>query len=342
MSTDQLELLLATSLHENDSQTVDVQGARSVLTERIEQDQSSGRRRTVIGIAAAVFALVVTTSLLLTGAFRDERAVPVHPAPAKVELSPSGLPIGLLEGKVRRSTGPYEVANVRIRVFPDGTGKLAPGGLTSDKFSSEGFEVTFERLGPGQVAVRYDGLACASHYAFTMRFSQRGRTLTVLGAQPRGCLMSARLVDDLPGTKFRVSPLPDSPPVAKVALSPSGMPIGLLEGPPIGTGHSRLLVRILVQADGSGQFSSRSGAAFDVTLRPDGPGRATLVYDNPALADPEVVTFSFTVQDRTMTIRKVDTPGTGIISQASARSIAGSTLRILRAPPSGRLCCPDG
>jgi hypothetical protein len=210
MSTDQLERLLATSLHANDTQSVDVQGGRVLLTERLEQDRRAGRRRTVIGIAAAVLAVVVTASLLLSGALRDERVLPVHPAPPRVTLSPAGLPVGLL------------------------------------------------------------------------------------GA------------------------------------------------PPNGTGHARLLVRILVRADGSGQFSSRSGAAFDVTLRPDGPGRATLVYDNPALADPEVVTFSFTVQDRTVTIWKVDTPGNGIISQASARSIAGSTLRILRAPPSGRLCCPDG
>jgi hypothetical protein len=209
MSTDQLELLLATSLHENDSQAVDVPGGRSALRERIEQDQRLGRRRALIGIAAAVVAVVVTTSLLLTGALREERAVPVHPAPPKVVLSPSGLPIGLLEGL-------------------------------------------------------HDG-----------------------------------------------------------------------------TGHLRLLVRILVRADGSGQFSSyggsSSGVAFDVTLRPDGPGRATVAYDNPALADPEVVTLSFTLRDRTVTIGKVDTPGNGIISKATARSIAGSTLRILRPPPSGRL-----
>jgi len=340
MSTDQLEQLLATSLHENDRQTVDVPAGRSVLRQRIEQDQRAGRRRTVIGIAAAVVAVLVTTSLLLTGAFRDERAVPVHPAPPKIALSPSGLPIGLLEGRVRRTSGPYEVANVRLRVLPDGTGNLAPGGLTSDKFSSEGFEVTFERLGPGEVAIRYDGLACVSHYAFTMRFSVRGRILTVLSAQSRGCLMSAGEVADLPGTTFRVSPLPDSQSLAPpVTLSPSGLPVGLLEAPPNGTGHARLLVRILVRADGSGQFSVSSSVAFDVTLRPDGPGRATLVYDNPALADPEVVTLSFTVRDQTVTIGKVDTPGNGIISQASGRSIAGTTLRILRAPPTGQLCC---
>jgi hypothetical protein len=341
MSTDQLELLLATSLRENDSQSVDVPGGRSVLRTRLERDRRAGRRRAEIGVAAAVLALLVTASLLLAGVFRDERAMPVHPVPPKVALSPSGLPIGQMEGKVARSTGRAEVSTVRLRVFPDGTGRLAPGALTGDQVFTGGFEVTFEQLGPGRVAVRYDGLACESHYAFTMSFSVRGSTLTVLGARPMGCIMSAGLVADLPGTKFRVSPLPDSPPVATVALSPSGLPIGLLDAPAIGTGHARLRVRILVRADGSGQFSSRSGVAFDVTLRPDGPGRATLVYDNPALADPEVVTLFFTVQDRTVTIGKVDTPGNGIISRAGARSMAGSTLRILRAPPTGRMCCQD-
>ena len=346
MSTDQLELLLATSLHENDSQAVDLPDGRSVLRERIEQDQRLGRRRTVIGIAAAVLALVVTTSLLLTGAFRDQRALPVHPAPPKAALSPSGLPIGLLEGKVARSTGRVEVANVKLRVFPDGRGRLAPGGITGDhKDFVDGFEVTFERLGSGQVAVRYDGPACSSHYAFTMRFSVQGRTLTVLDAQPRGCLMPAGLVADLPGTKFRVSPLPDNSSEPAQTLSPSGLPVGLLEGGYDWKGVTKVF-QLLVRGDGTGQVwpdlgehsEIAPGPAFDVRVRPDGPGQVALVYDNPALAEPEVVTLSFTVSADSVTVVRISTPGNGVLTKAAAHAIEGSTLQVLPAPPSG-LCC---
>jgi hypothetical protein len=214
MSTDQLELLVATSLHENDSQTVDVAGGRAVLRERIEQDQRAGRRRTFIGIAAAVLAVVVTMSLLLTGALRDEQAVPVHPAPPKVALSPSGLPVGLLSG-------------------------------------------TYEQ----------DGLAGA--------------------------------------------------------------------------------FLLLVRADGSGQLSSGAGhwrpspgrgsGAFDVAIRQGGPGRVSLVYDNP-VSDREVVTMNFVVRARSVTIVSLGTPGNGLLTKASASAITGTTLDVLPAPPSG-LCC---
>jgi hypothetical protein len=207
MSTDELERLVAASLHVDDSLPVDVHGGRALLGRRVHLDQRAGRRRTLIGIAATVLAIVVTTSLLLTG-LRDKQAVPVHPAPPKVALSPSGLPVGLLQGRRDQD------------------------------------------------------------------------------------------------------------------------------------GHQQLRIQLLVRADGTGQFSSYPGVAFDVTYRPDGPGRAAIVYSNPVLADPEVVSLSFTVQSQTVTIAKVNAAGTGILSKAGARAIAGSTLRILRAP-SNRLCCPD-
>ena len=346
MSTDQLELLLATSLHENDSQTVDVQGGRSVLRERIERDQRLGRRRVGIGVAAAVLAVVVTASLVLTGAFRDERAIPVHPAPPKLALSPSGLPIGLLEGRVTRSSGRVEVANVKLRVFPDGTGRLAPGGITGDhKDFVDGFEVTYERLGPAHVAVRYDDLACASHYAFTMKFSVQGRTLTVLDAQPRGCLMPAGLVADLPGTTFRVSPLPGTSSEPPQTLSPSGLPVGLLQGQYERIGLAQLF-QVLVRPDGTGQLSPgvghsalAIGVAFDVRMRPRGPGQVDLVYDNPVLRAPEVVTLFFTTSASSVTVVRIDSPGNGVLTKADATAISGTRLQILPAPPSG-LCCP--
>ncbi len=214
MSTDQLEQLLATSLHENDIQSVDVQSGRVMLRDRLERDLRTGRRRSLLAVAAAVFAVVVTTSLLLTGALRDEQAVPVHPARPNIALSPSGLPVGLLSG-------------------------------------------TYEQ----------DGLAGA--------------------------------------------------------------------------------FLLLVRADGSGQLSSGAGhwrpspgrgsAAFDVAIRPGGPGRVSLVYDNP-VSDREVVTMNFVVRARSVTIVSLGTPGNGLLTKASASAITGTTLDVLPAPPSG-LCC---
>ena len=207
MSTDELELLLASSLHENDSQSVDVQNGRAVLRNRIERGQRAGRRRALLGIAAAVLAVVVTASLLLTGLRHDE-AVPAQPSPPRVAVSPSGLPVGRLEG-------------------------------------------TYEQ----------DGLAGA--------------------------------------------------------------------------------ILLLVRADGSGQLSSGVegwqpctdfGAAFGVEIRPAGPGRVSIAYDNPVLDDREVVTMSFIVRGRSVTIVSLGTPGNGLLAKVSADAITGTVLHVTQAP----------
>ena len=230
MSTDELERLVAASLRVGDAEPVDLPDGRVQLGQRISQDHRAGRRRSLIGVAAAVLAVVVTTSLLLAGRQNHDESQPI--APPKITLSPSGLPVGWLVGKVTRSSGVVAVSTVGLRVYPGGQGTLNPG-TTQDTTGGMGggFEVAFERLGPGRVAVRYDGFACPSHYAFTMTFRVRGRTLTVLEAQSKGCIISAALAHDLAGTTFRVLPLPDSLPVTPAALSPSGLPVGLLEGP---------------------------------------------------------------------------------------------------------------
>ncbi|MDQ1600544.1 MAG: hypothetical protein QOD68_2018 [Actinomycetota bacterium] len=207
MSTDELELLLASSLHEDDSQSVDVHNARAVLRDRLERGQRAGRRRALIGIAAAVLAVVVTASLLLTG-LRHEEATPVRPSPPRVAVSPSGLPVGLLKG-------------------------------------------TYEQ----------DGLAGA--------------------------------------------------------------------------------ILLLVRADGSGQLSSgvkgwqpctEFGGAFGVEIRRAGPGRVSIAYDNPVLEDREVVTMSFIVRDRSVTIVSLGTPGNGLLAKASADAITGTVLHVTQAP----------
>jgi hypothetical protein len=213
MSTDELELLLATGLHENDSQAVDVATGRTVLRDRLGRGQGAGRRRTLIGVAAAVLAVVVTASLLFTG-LRPQQATPVHPSPPRAALAPSGLPVGLLKG-------------------------------------------TFEQ-------------------------------------------------DGLPG-----------------------------------------VILLLVRADGSGQLSSGTGgwrpstgfgAAFDVQIRRDGPGRVSIDYDNPVLDSREVVTMSFVLRNRSETIVRLGPPGNGLLTRASADAITGTVLHVLPVPTSDECC----
>src|SRR3954453_5570492 len=46
----------------------------------------------------------------------------------EVVASPSGLPVGLLEGRVTRTSGVVDISNVRILVRADGTGAVGFGG----------------------------------------------------------------------------------------------------------------------------------------------------------------------------------------------------------------------
>ena len=86
MSTDELERLVAASLRVGDAEPVDLPDGRVQLGQRISQDHRAGRRRSLIGVAAAVLAIVVTTSLVVTG-LRHEEAIPVQPSPTKVSRS---------------------------------------------------------------------------------------------------------------------------------------------------------------------------------------------------------------------------------------------------------------
>jgi hypothetical protein len=210
MSTDELagmERRLGAALHEADDRLVDVPSGRALLHSRLGRQQQQRRRWTVVGVAASVLAVVVTTSLLVAGLRDDSEALPV--APPKLTLSPSGLPVGLLEGKVTRSAGYIDVTNIRLQVRPDGTGTIAPsGGTTGTGDGSGGYDVEYVRLGPGRVAVRYDGPICASTRALTFTFTLRGRSLTIDDAESPGCLVSEGLTGDLAGTTMRISLLP--------------------------------------------------------------------------------------------------------------------------------------
>ena len=204
---ERLERLVEAVLHRDDDLPVDLPGARADLVHRLER-QRRAQRRTVVAVAASVLAVVVATSLVV-GLRNDTRSLP--PPATKVTLAPSGLPVGLLDGKVTRSVGDVDVSTFRLWVHADGTGALSLGGGIGGSFdrTGGGYPIRIVRLGPGRVALSYAGTICGSDRALTFGFTVHGRTVTVLDAQSPGCLVSEGITADLPGTRLHVSSLPD-------------------------------------------------------------------------------------------------------------------------------------
>lgn len=207
MSTDELERLVAASLHVGDAEPVDVPDGRVQLGQRISQDRRARRLR-VVGVAAGFVAVVLTASLLLAGLRDHGETLPV--SPPKVVLSPSGLPVGQLEGMVPRSFQRVGVEPIsqtfRLWVRADGTGSLrVPADIST---GVNAFEVRFVRLGPGRVALSSDDELCASPRAVTLDFTVHGRSVTVDDATSKGCILGPDWTKDLVGTKLEIEPLP--------------------------------------------------------------------------------------------------------------------------------------
>jgi hypothetical protein len=208
MSTDELELLLASSLRENDSQSVDVQNGRAVLRDRLERGQRAGRRRALIGIAAAVLAVVVTASLLLTG-LPYEQATPVQPSRPTVAVSPSGLPIGLLKGTYAQDG---LAGAILLLVRADGSGQLSSGGGGWRPCTAFGaaFGVEIRRAGPGRVSIAYDNPVLEDREVVTMSFIVRGRSVTILSlGTPGNGLLAKASADAITGTVLHVTQAPE-------------------------------------------------------------------------------------------------------------------------------------
>jgi hypothetical protein len=153
-------------------------------------------------VAAAVIVAAVAAPLVIAGLRESERALPVGPSPG-VSLSPSGLPVGILQGTVER-TQPGATSTVRMVVRADGTG-IWNAGTVGDLAGTSvaDYPVTFVRDGPRRAIMRQHQAACTTPDDLALTFTVRGRTVVIEDSGTLGCLVSPGLALDLKGTTLR-------------------------------------------------------------------------------------------------------------------------------------------
>jgi hypothetical protein len=203
---ERVERLLENALHESDHVAVDRGRGRAMLELHVDERQRSVRRLWLICVAASVLAVIVTTSMLLAGPLGQKDSLPAAPSP-ELTLSPSGLPVGMLRGKVDR-TETEAKSTVRIIVRADGTGVFNAGTVgDSAGDSTADLPVEFVKEGPGSARMRYHG-DCFTPETLTLEFTVRGRTVVIQNAYTNDCLVNRGLASDMAGTTLRLLPLP--------------------------------------------------------------------------------------------------------------------------------------
>jgi hypothetical protein len=203
---ERVERLLGTGLHEADQVAIDVGRGRARLAPHVRQHRQAVRRRTVLAVAAALVAVVVAAPLVLADLRDHNRALPVGPSPG-VTLSPSGLPVGILQGRVER-TQPGATSTVRLVVHPEGGG-IWNAGTVGDNAGPSVADYSVELVagGPGRALMRYDG-DCFTRETLRLQFSVRGRTVVIKDASTNGCLVNRELAADMEGMTLRLLPQP--------------------------------------------------------------------------------------------------------------------------------------
>jgi hypothetical protein len=337
MRTDELERLLTEALREGDAQPVDTAAGERRLAQRDSELMPTWRRWSVVLVAAALVGLIAVASLALGARIaHDERTRPIGPAPApRYGLSPSGLPVGTLVGRVDR-TQPGATSTVRLIVRPDGSGSFNAGTHGDEEGDSVSYyEVELARAGTDRAVMRNrSDAAYFSMDVMTLHFSVREATIRITDISPflADCIVSRGLRADLPGTTLRIDPLPGE-------LSPSGLPVGMVQIP-VPVMYSQGTLRLLVRADGTGQYKmfdytvagdDDSPDAFDVEFRRAGPGRAELEYQGATC-----VTLDFTVRDGTFTFDAVQAHGC-LMSADTASGLRGKSADVEPLPESGSL-----
>ena len=204
---ERVEALLGAGLHEVDQVTIDVGRGRARLAPHVRKRRQVVRRRTVIAVAVAVIVAAVAAPLVIADLRAQRRSLPVGPSPG-VTLSPSGLPVGTLQGTVER-TQPDATSTVRMVVRADGTGTWNAGTVGDIEGTSVAdYPVSFERDGPGRAIMRQNTAACETSNDLALTFTVRGRTVVIEDSGIIGCLVSPGLALDLKGTTLRLLPVP--------------------------------------------------------------------------------------------------------------------------------------
>lgn len=227
MRVDELERRLGEALHAGDEVPVDLRAGRAGVYRRIERAQVVRRRVAVAAVAAVALALSVLIPVLLAGRSAHRNApLPVKPRPTQIQISPSGLPVGILEmGDVTKALGPGHEP-MRLLVWPDGRGlfRVTPGYTTPDDW----YEVGLVAVRPGTVAVRYDSPVCSGPpTVLTMTFRLRPGYVDVVGASAPGkCLISRVGATGMAGRTWKITPLParyrHGQPSNKASFGPPG------------------------------------------------------------------------------------------------------------------------
>lgn len=212
MSTGELERLerlarlLGAGLHEVDQVAIDVRRGRARLAPHVRRRRQAVRRRSIVAVAVAVIIAAVVAPLVITGLRDRERSLPVGPSPG-VTLSPSGLPVGILQAKVDR-TRPGATSTVRLNVHPEGGGLWNAGTVGDvEGDSTADYPVELVADGPGRAVMMFEGW-CYTREQLRLRFVVRGRAVVIKDASTSNCLISRALAADLEGSTLQLLPQP--------------------------------------------------------------------------------------------------------------------------------------
>ena len=203
MTTAELERRLVVALRSADSVPVDVAAARVTVLRRDADLPRVPRRRLVAALAAAVVAVSLAVALVARLVDPDPQAPPAR----EITVSPSGLPVGELHGKVMltNEVGVW-LSLVVIAVRPDGTGSYG----RSDLGDAAPYDVTIRPDPQGRAVLGYAGPLCADPQALTLEFTVQAHEVTVIEAipGPGGCVVTAVDAAAFRGVTFDVRPLP--------------------------------------------------------------------------------------------------------------------------------------
>ncbi len=217
MTTEAVEALIVETLLADDSRPVDTRAGRNGIAVRRTRHVGRRRHREWVLAVAAVVLIAASTPLLTprhdtrhTAA--SNKSAPVvlfSPTAPPSSVSPSGLPVGLLQASIAVTTGPgqgrYEF---RLLVRADGTGQIKVYDFDYSGFDSfvDPFDVTLSLLAPGRVAAVYRGQTC-----LTLGFVINGAAVSIRGAHATGvCITSPETAAALTGLTIAVRPLPPS------------------------------------------------------------------------------------------------------------------------------------